>query len=534
MRSSFVQRAVLVLAAFFLVATWWMGAPPALGGTTSYVVTSGTSMLPRFHTGDLAVVRSEPTYSVGEIVAYRSTVLDAVVLHRIVAIDDGRYTFKGDNNAWVDPDPATKSQLLGALWLQIPHGGLWLRKLQTPLGVGLLGATAAGLAAIGFTGRKRRRRRPLRANERSVQMATPHRSPAGSSSAVRTVLASAMGVCLLAALLGLTHHSTTTENVAHPYGASTTFAYRGSAPRGAVYPEGVVVTGQPVFVRLAPVVIFRATRVVHGVDAGSESGTSSMTATISAANGWSRTLVIAPPEPIKGAGVTRSGTVDLATMIALANQVATLTGSSAGTYQLSIALHVTGSVGSGTRVLPDVDSPTVAFDLSETELIPAATTSSIGGVGLAAIGTNYSFSEPVQEPASVSIAGHSLSVRWLRSLGMAGVLLTGLSLLLLALAYRPRSEADRIRRRHGASLVPVSRLPGDGSDDVVDVVDFEALARLAQRYERVILLRSGRVSDDYFVRDDSVTYRYRVPVSGGDTVSTQVVLAPALRPTPLA
>ena len=65
---------------------WFLFAPSALGGSTSYVVTDGVSMEPRFHAGDLALVRSGGDYRVGQIVAYHNRQLGTVVLHRIVAL----------------------------------------------------------------------------------------------------------------------------------------------------------------------------------------------------------------------------------------------------------------------------------------------------------------------------------------------------------------------------------------------------------------------------------------------------------------
>ena len=61
-------------------------------------------MLPQLKPGDLVLVRSSGHYRVGDVVAYRSEFLHRVVLHRIVRMSHGRYTFKGDNNAWLDPD----------------------------------------------------------------------------------------------------------------------------------------------------------------------------------------------------------------------------------------------------------------------------------------------------------------------------------------------------------------------------------------------------------------------------------------------
>jgi hypothetical protein len=50
------------LGILILGCLWFYFAPTQLGGTTTYVVTHGVSMEPRFHTGDLAIVRSQSSY----------------------------------------------------------------------------------------------------------------------------------------------------------------------------------------------------------------------------------------------------------------------------------------------------------------------------------------------------------------------------------------------------------------------------------------------------------------------------------------
>jgi signal peptidase I len=75
---------------------WYFFAPSQIGGSTGYVITHGISMEPLIHTGDLVLVRPADHYRVGQVVAYHSTVLHTVALHRIIAISDGHYTFKGD------------------------------------------------------------------------------------------------------------------------------------------------------------------------------------------------------------------------------------------------------------------------------------------------------------------------------------------------------------------------------------------------------------------------------------------------------
>lgn len=130
-----------VAAAAALACGWWYLAPPSLAGTTSLAIVDGTSMLPRFKRDDLVLIRPAGTYRVGDVVAYRSAFLHRVVLHRIVAIHAGRYTFKGDNNSWLDPEKPTSSQLIGKRWVHLPRAGSLARAVRTP-------AVAAALAAL--------------------------------------------------------------------------------------------------------------------------------------------------------------------------------------------------------------------------------------------------------------------------------------------------------------------------------------------------------------------------------------------------
>ncbi|MFI5010356.1 MAG: signal peptidase I, partial [Solirubrobacterales bacterium] len=148
------------LALIALACVWFYFAPVGLGGSTSYVVTDGISMQPRFHSGDLALVRSRGSYNVGEIVAYNSRTFHTIVLHRIVARAGSRYVFKGDNNNFVDFEHPAQSQLIGALWLHVPGVGAQLESLRSPALIGVLvGVGMLLLGGAAFTQRRRLRRR---------------------------------------------------------------------------------------------------------------------------------------------------------------------------------------------------------------------------------------------------------------------------------------------------------------------------------------------------------------------------------------
>lgn len=122
-----------MFSAIVLFVGWWTLAPPQLGGSTSYVITRGISMLPNIQAGDLVVLRAEPDYHVGEVAAFHNLELHAVVLHRIVAIHANRYVFKGDNNDFVTTYKPTKAQIIGREVLQLGGAGKYLLTLRVPV-----------------------------------------------------------------------------------------------------------------------------------------------------------------------------------------------------------------------------------------------------------------------------------------------------------------------------------------------------------------------------------------------------------------
>jgi signal peptidase I len=119
MKSS-MARYVVALIVF--VIAWNLIAPTQLGGRVSYVNVRGISMEPTLVTGDLLVMRQRDTYNVGQVVAFRSDMGGAVVVHRIVATDGDRYLLKGDNNTFLDRYTPTTEEILGAEVLMVPGG----------------------------------------------------------------------------------------------------------------------------------------------------------------------------------------------------------------------------------------------------------------------------------------------------------------------------------------------------------------------------------------------------------------------------
>ena len=126
-------------------------------GRGGLVTTHGVSMLPRFHTGDLAVIVPRASYHVGDIVGYHSPLLHITVLHRIVAEHGGLFTFKGDHNDFLDPSRAPGlGRSRAGCGSTSRTAGTVLGWVRSPVVLGML---AFLVVALGIGGRRVRRQR---------------------------------------------------------------------------------------------------------------------------------------------------------------------------------------------------------------------------------------------------------------------------------------------------------------------------------------------------------------------------------------
>jgi signal peptidase len=130
---------VLVVAQLaFVAALLWFCLPQRFGGRADWVLVSGTSMLPRLHTGDLVLVERRPSYHPGEVVAYRvpkgQVGAGHVVIHRIIG-GNGRtgWRMKGDNRTAPDLWYPTNHDVIGAKELRIPDAWFVLRIFHMPI-----------------------------------------------------------------------------------------------------------------------------------------------------------------------------------------------------------------------------------------------------------------------------------------------------------------------------------------------------------------------------------------------------------------
>jgi signal peptidase I len=135
------------IALAVLAVLLWMHflRPQWLGGNAAYVLVSGQSMEPRYHTGDLVLVERQDTYLPGQVIAYRvpkgDPMAGAQVIHRIIG-GDARHGFlvRGDNRTEPDTWHPKPQDIVGAKVLRLPDAIVVLQLLRAPLFLALLAA----------------------------------------------------------------------------------------------------------------------------------------------------------------------------------------------------------------------------------------------------------------------------------------------------------------------------------------------------------------------------------------------------------
>jgi signal peptidase I len=514
-----------VLGLIVLGSLWFWFAPAPLGGSTTYVVTKGISMEPHFHTGDLALVRSQSSYHVGEVVAYQNKMLHTIVLHRIVGRAGARYIFKGDNNGFLDPERPLASQLVGSLWLHLPGVGATLQSIRSPLLIGALVAIGILLVSgVAFTGRRRRRRE--RRAEAGFSPAPPRSSRAPTRGAL-AIGAAALFPFVVLALVAFTRSTTTRHTYTVPYRQTGTLSYSAQATPGPTYPSGEAVTGEPLFAHVLDTVDVSFAYHFHAAGRHALEGSASLDALVDSTNGWQRMLQLAPPTRFHGSRALVTGTLQLTSLLALIHSVETATKAS-GSYTLTLLPRISAQGGVNGVPLHATFAPKIQFSLSPIEAQPAlagggSLTSSPTGeqaeLSMFAPSASGSATGARSQPASLSLGVGRLSVANARMLARDAIaiiicaLLAALACLRLAPAFvapRPRDEAARIRARYGRMIVPVARvwqLPGV---PVIDVADMDALAQIAEHYDRSILHETAEEEEAFWVTDESGQFRYAV------------------------
>jgi len=152
----------ILTVALFAVWLGWL-RPAFLGGSTGYVIVSGTSMYPTLHNRDVVLVHKHDAYKQGDVIAYRIPKGDPgegyQIIHRIIGgSPETGYITQGDNRASADQWRPKPADVIGSQAFHIPGAGKPFALLKTPIGIG---AFAGFLTLVLLWGDEEKQRRKL-------------------------------------------------------------------------------------------------------------------------------------------------------------------------------------------------------------------------------------------------------------------------------------------------------------------------------------------------------------------------------------
>ncbi len=500
---------VALLGAFFLVG------PKQLGGSVSYVVTSGSSMEPGMSDGDLVIVREASSYEVGDAVAYMNEELGSPVLHRIVRKEGNRYVFQGDNNDFLDTYEPTDDKILGSSWVVIPGGGKLLRSLASPAVAASI-AVLLGLSISGSVVLRRRHRSPD-APPPTVGVSTGIVPPTDIFRRIAPAIAIGLALFLLLGVLAFKRSTTVgSENVV-AFEHTGRFTYTGEATGSqGVYDSGNVTTGDPIYRSLVSDLVFRFDYALEGDvadgNAPSASGELGMNVRLSSPDGWKRDLPLAQTETIEGPTGTIEGALDLAQVNRMIEKVESETGFDPGLYNLEViaTASVVGEVAG--QAIDETFEPKLGFTLDQTKLqlvqstVDADVASSLNPVEAGSVTATEI------EPSYLSLLGLDVPIADARMIALGGIAL----LLLLGGAvgwgyHRARaleSDAVRILARYLDRFVAVRSMESLNGLPAVEMASIEELVRIADAHQSLLLYVPVEPIDLFVLEQGGVVYYY--------------------------
>jgi signal peptidase I len=342
---------------------WFIFAPPALGGQTSYIIIIGNSMEPKFHFGDLALIREANSYAIGDIVTYQQPEI-GTIFHRIIAIQNGRYTLRGDNNTWDDSYHPQSSEILGKYWFFIPSAGKYLQSLRKPANFAFL-VVAFAIVFIYLLQTDGKSKKLLDVRKKNKMS---ENSDATANPLDWLYIISIIGfVALIIAFVSFTHPIETTVADNYTYTNYGHFEYFSEVPED-IYESNQLETGDPIFRQ-----INNSINIVFSYELVSNrkvnvTGTYRMLAIIKDTTGWEKSIEIIPPSLIQESSFTSSAVLDLTEVDNVIDNFESQTGIINKRYTLILQPQVEIQGLIGERTLEESFMPELTFFLDDQKL----------------------------------------------------------------------------------------------------------------------------------------------------------------------
>ena len=532
-------------SAFMLVlmaVIWVVFAPMQAGGQAAYIVVIGNSMEPKFHRGDLVIVQRDTHYTIGDVVAYKNAELKSNVIHRIINTQSSHFVFKGDNNSWIDTYQPSFDELIGKQWIHIPSGGSILQRLRNPLTMALLAGALAGFLMVSFMNEKKKGNNRMKNNSwrewisklknRFTPAAALHLKtdsdqhslsnpnlylPKNNSSELNgstvETLFFILGVIAFASLvlsfISLTRPITISAPDDVLYQNIGLFSYSASV-RADIYDANTLQTGEPIFPKLTCSTLLNFHYALIGDDLKDIIGNYQITAQIiEPQSGWQRTITLLPETAFKGSSFDTTTKLNFCNLIKLTETLEAQAEFHPTQYTLLITpnVNISGKI-SGRELQGANYQPQLTFRYDRQNFSIVKVDPAINPFNQ----TQASFIREVHQKANtISLFGWQPTILSLRILALLGLMLSGLGIWLLvtntqaAANLKPESA---VHMRYGSMMVHIQNAGLSEISLIIDVQSIDDLAKLAERFNTVLLHENNGGKHSYLVNTEGAIYRF--------------------------
>jgi signal peptidase I len=487
-----------LILAVSLVAVWIAFAPARLGGRVAYVIVNGISMEPRYHLGDLTIMRKAATYQVGDVVTYRDSEMNAYVIHRIIGVDQNHYILQGDNNSWVDAYHPTNDEIVGKLWIYIPRLGSIFQWLRSPLNLAL---TMGLLGAALMTGLL------VKPSQRGKRQSRQQGYMSGSFETGLYIFGSLalvfLGLSIFSFVKPLTRSA---ENISYQQESHFSYSATGTP---VIYDTDVVQSGEPVFPQLTCLLNVAFTYVVTGDQLQNVSGNYHLIARVmEEQSGWQRTISLNERTAFSGNSFSAASNLDVCEIVSLVTTLKQETGLRASNFTLEIVPQVMLMASAQGNQIVDSFEPELVFRFDEVHF---SLSTPDGQNDPLYLSKQSSVENITTEPNTLSVLGWQPRIGTIRVNALLGLALSLGGLVTVGFgifgAARHNQEA-LIRLKYGGLLVNVYERNVASDSMLIDVKNIDELAKLAERHNTVILHMTLNFFHYYMVQCNGLTYRY--------------------------
>src|SRR6266498_1401342 len=493
--SSVITNLMLLIV---LTAIWIAFAPTKMGGRASYVVVNGNSMEPGFHRGDLVIVRAVSIYSVGDIVTYHSAELNAFVIHRIIAIEQDHYIFKGDNNSWIDTYRPTRNELIGKLWIHLPKVGKAMEWLRLPIHMSLITGLLGGILMASNM---------IKPNQRGKRKSNSSGNFGGMLEG-GLYLFGFLALCFLGLSIFAFIRPLTRPADKIQYQQESQFAYSATGTP-VIYDTEVVRSGEPVFPRLTCFLNVAFTYNVLGGQLQGVSGSHQLVARVlDEQSGWQRTIPMNQKTAFNGNSFFTMSTLDLCQIVSLVNTLKQETGLRANTYTLEVITQVVLTANAEGNQIVDSFEPKLVFKFDDVHF---SLSTPKGQADPLRVSKQSSANNSNLEVNTLSILGWEPTIGAIRMIALLGLALSFSGLLIISIRIfmtAQQSQEALIRLKYRALLVNIYERDLMPASTLIDVTTIDELAKLAERHNTVILHMTLNFLHYYLVQCNGLAYRY--------------------------